>query len=447
MIFKHFRIIAFYFLCFVFSLSTVEAQQQTARYISMSEATKAFYEYLPAGYPEPGKKYPLLIFVHGMGECGQGTTASLPLVLRNGIPKLINNGTFPASFTVNGETFKFIIVSPQFTGFPSVNDINNTINYFLANYAVDINRIYLTGLSMGGGAAWYFPGYNSYFAQRIAATVPICGATDTSINYANNIANANVAVWATHNNGDPTVNVNVTNKLVDLINNRSAPPNPRAKKTIFVSNSHDAWTQTYNPAFKEDGKNVYEWMLQYRRNFTVLPVTGLSFSVQKDIANGALLRWSSITEINLSGYQVQKSNDGRSFRNIAFLQSKGGVNTSYSYADPEQTKETVYYRLLLQDKDGQNSYSDIKSLKRAAEAQLQVYPSPATNSISISGMPAFARTRVRIVSASGQLFRTMETSATTVIQVDITSLPGGKYFVEIEGADQVKRAAFVKIQN
>ena len=447
MIFKHFRIIAFYFLCFVFSLSTVEAQQQTARYISMSEATKAFYEYLPAGYPEPGKKYPLLIFVHGMGECGQGTTASLPLVLRNGIPKLINNGTFPGSFTVNGETFKFIIVSPQFTGFPSVNDINNTINYFIANYAVDINRIYLTGLSMGGGAAWYFPGYNSYFPQRIAATVPICGATEATLNYANNIANANVAVWATHNNGDPTVSVNVTNSLVDLINNRPAPPNPKARKTIFTSNSHDAWTQTYNPAFKEDGMNIYEWMLQYRRNFTVLPVTGLSFSVQKNISNGALLHWSSITEINLSGYQVQKSSDGRNFRNIAFLQSKGGVNASYSYADPEQTKGTVYYRLLLQDKDGQNNYSEIKSLKRAADAKLQVYPSPATNSISISGMPAFARTRVRIVSASGQLFRTMETSATTVIQVDITSLPGGKYFVEIEGADQVKRAAFVKIQN
>ena len=233
------------------------SQIQTARYIQMSEATKAFYEYLPQGYPESGKKYPLLLFVHGGSEIGQGTSVSLPLVLERGIPQLINNGTFPISFIVNNESFKLIVISPQFTTFPSVNDINNSINYLIDNYPIDINRIYLTGLSMGGGMTWYYPGYNTYFANRIAAIVPICGASEVLPIYADNIASTNLPVWATHNNGDQTVLVSVTNTMIDLINGAAIPPNPLAKKTIFNSVSHDAWTQTYDPAFKENGlKNL-----------------------------------------------------------------------------------------------------------------------------------------------------------------------------------------------
>src|SRR5262245_2731599 len=74
----------------------VNAQVQTARYISMTANTNAFYEYLPQGYnPSGTTKYPMILFLHGMGELGDGSAANLPKVLRNGPPKLINNGTFP----------------------------------------------------------------------------------------------------------------------------------------------------------------------------------------------------------------------------------------------------------------------------------------------------------------------------------------------------------------
>ena len=141
----------------------VVGQQHIPVYDSISELIKASYQYTPQGYPESGVKYPLIIFVHGAGEIGPGSPTSLQKILGNGIPKRIENGTLPKSFSVNGQTFKFIIISPQFSAWPSVNDINNTINYAERKYPIDINRVYITGLSMGGGAAIYYPGYNIYF--------------------------------------------------------------------------------------------------------------------------------------------------------------------------------------------------------------------------------------------------------------------------------------------
>src|SRR5690242_9078878 len=74
-----------------------------------------FWEYLPRNYTvDAPKRYPLLIFIHGSGE--QGSTqdmTTLSLVLRNGPPKIIQAGTFPDSFNVNGTWFKFIVLCPQ----------------------------------------------------------------------------------------------------------------------------------------------------------------------------------------------------------------------------------------------------------------------------------------------------------------------------------------------
>src|SRR5450755_811541 len=110
-------------LCFSVLLSpaSVEAQYYSKRTItdpsSASGAyTGGYYEFLPPGYDPNGTKlYPIMIFNHGSGEQGDGSTVQLARVLANGPPKLINNGTFPTSFTVNGQTFTFIVIAPQFS--------------------------------------------------------------------------------------------------------------------------------------------------------------------------------------------------------------------------------------------------------------------------------------------------------------------------------------------
>ncbi len=423
------------------------SQQQIAVYDSLSENAKAFYRYLPQGYPEAGVKYPMILFVHGFGENGPGTAATLPWVLRNGIPKLINEGSFPTSFTVNGTTFKFIIVSPQFTGFPSVNDINNTINYMVAKYPVDINRIYLTGLSMGGGAAWYYPGYDPYFANRIAATVPVCGSTETYQRYADNIANSNLPVWATHNIGDGTVSVNVTNTLISLVNNRPNPPRPLAKKTIFNVNGHDAWTTTYDPNFKEDGKNIYEWMLQYRRNFGVLVVDGLNFTATiTDNATKVALKWTTIAETNMQGYKILKSSDGRNFSEIGFIstQSLNGSGAQYSFTDVNVNAGKSFYKLELVENNGATTFSEIRQINLSKETVSTVFPNPAKNQININITGTISKGELLIINTQGQKLMQLTLNSTGKMSIDISKLKPGNYIARIINGTDIENVKFIK---
>ncbi len=119
----------------------VNAQVQTARYVSMISNSGGYYEYLPQGYNSSNQTYPLIIFLHGVGELGAGTPDKLPLVKNVGIPMYIDQGKFPTSFTVNGQTSSFIVISPQFIAWPSLTDINNIIDYAIKNYRVNTNRI------------------------------------------------------------------------------------------------------------------------------------------------------------------------------------------------------------------------------------------------------------------------------------------------------------------
>ena len=248
-----------------FFFTTVIAQVQTPRYVSMITNSNAFYEYLPQNYQTETGSYPLLIFVHGIGELGRGTTTSLPTVLLNGPPRVIKDGKFPNSFKVKGNDFKFIVISPQFISWPTPTDIKEVIDYAISHYRVDVSRIYLTGLSMGGGVVWEYSSLSVAYASRIAGLLPVCGVAPSNEQKGQNIASANLPVWATHNDGDGTVEVKNTHNFIHFINSSNPPPNPVAKKTIFDDDSHDAWSKTYDPNFKENGMNVYEWMLQYQR--------------------------------------------------------------------------------------------------------------------------------------------------------------------------------------
>ncbi len=218
-----------------------------------------FYRAVPGHYDSNSRKYPLMVFIHGVGELGNGTT-DLPKVLNNAMPNLIKNKKFPANFVVGEKNFSFIVISPQFVAWPSADDVNAVVNFAVANYRVDTSRIYVTGLSMGGGATW---DYAVKFAGRIAALAPMCGASSPSNSKAQSIASTNLPVWAFHNEDDPTVTVNNTKGWVNTINTFN--PNPLAKMTIWPTGGHNAWSKASDPNYKENNMNVYEWMLQFHR--------------------------------------------------------------------------------------------------------------------------------------------------------------------------------------
>src|SRR5438309_182086 len=142
---RHFTHLALLF--FILSSLQSFSQVQTARYVAMTNKVNGYYEYLPKGYDSGTGTYPLIIFLTGIGELGDGSTSQLPWVLRNGIPKMINDGTFPQTFTVNGQTTGFIVITPQFTPspLPNANNVDDVLNYVFSHYRVNRNKVYLTG--------------------------------------------------------------------------------------------------------------------------------------------------------------------------------------------------------------------------------------------------------------------------------------------------------------
>jgi predicted esterase len=239
-----------------------------------------YYEYLPVGYNDPAnanRKYPVILALHGVGELGNGTS-DLNMITGLGIPGYIQQGNFPSSVTVNGVSHSFIVIAPQFRVWPSYQDVEQYLNYIESKYRADASRLYLTGLSMGGGVAWDYAGSSLAAAQRIAALLPVCGASSPNDPAEKYMSSANLPVLATHNDGDGIVALSNTIGYVDGINNYG--PNPRAVKVIFSSGAHNAWTRTYDPnQTLYGGMNAYQWLLQYTRGSSPVAPSPVSVNI------------------------------------------------------------------------------------------------------------------------------------------------------------------------
>lgn len=231
-------------------------------YKALSDNIGGLYEAFPPGYDSfPSKKYPLLIYLHGGGERGDGNT-ELPRLSYNGVSRLINRGKFPTSFTVNNEEFSFVVISPQVKTekWPFPADIDKVVEYALKNYRVDPTRVYIVGMSMGGGAAWE---YAQLYSKKIAAIVPICGASWPQPLNVQRLAATNLPIWAFHNSDDFVVLYNQTTKVFyDGVKNINA--SFPIHVTLWETGGHDAWTRATDPDYREQGKNIYEWLLGFQ---------------------------------------------------------------------------------------------------------------------------------------------------------------------------------------
>jgi len=199
--------------------------------------TLKYLIYLPAEYDKQDK-WPLVLFLHGAGERGD----NLEKVKVHGPPKLIEHG----------KQFPFIVVSPQCPQDHWWNNELSTLSALLDDvgkkYKVDQDRVYLTGLSMGGFATWALAASTP---DRFAAIVPICGGGEILLTR----AIKHVPVWAFHGAKDPIVSVKRSQDLVDALKKAGGD----VKLTIYPEASHDSWTATY------DNPEVYEWLLKHKR--------------------------------------------------------------------------------------------------------------------------------------------------------------------------------------
>lgn len=218
--------------------------------LGSGSATQGYYAYFPPGYSEI-QLYPLLVFIHGLGENGDGDE-ELSRVLVNGPPRLIDNDEWP-------NDRPFIVLSPQHSGggCTSSSEIDAFINYALARYSVNPDRIYLTGLSCGAIGSWNYAG--NFVNTQVAAMVPIAGNGNGAFNNAG-CALGDLPIWAFHGDAD---NVVPPSGTTGPINNllQCKPPPRDTRMTIYPGVGHNSWRRTYDLSA---GHDIYRWLLNHR---------------------------------------------------------------------------------------------------------------------------------------------------------------------------------------
>jgi len=230
------------------STSTVPGVQ-VPQYFRKQITRTAALEYLlflPEGYTksEP-KKWPLLLFLHGAGERG----TNLDLVTVHGPPKIVKTK----------KDFPFVLISPQCPPERSWRDdeLLALLDSVIPQHNIDTNRIYLTGLSMGGYGSWSL---GSKYPERFAAIAPICCGGETLPLLlpirAKKQALSSLGVWAFHGAKDSGVPLMESQRMTNAFTHAGCKD---LKLTVYPEAGHDAWTQAYNDP------ELWNWFLAHHR--------------------------------------------------------------------------------------------------------------------------------------------------------------------------------------
>ncbi len=264
-----------------------------------------YFLYLPSGYEEESSmKWPVLIYLHGDGERGDGKgdldyvlaygplyeawiqKKDLPFIIiapqlhmfgrdgedgpdyirnrtREGIPQRLQEGVpvhnddmpalqmyGPMRGAVAAETLPVDEVLTT-TGWRKTDpDLMSILDSVLLNYRADKNRVYLTGASMGGFGTWYFA---SKYPGKFAALVPVVGFP--SVEQAEAVARAGIPVWVFSGGRDPAVPTEYFFAGMNRMNELGATMRFTTEQDMF----HDVWNRVYA------GEDVYNWLLQYKK--------------------------------------------------------------------------------------------------------------------------------------------------------------------------------------
>jgi predicted peptidase len=239
-------------LCLAFNAAAQDKPQDklmTAHSFTRPVTVGAEYLlYLPKGYDAAAdKRWPLILFLHGAGESGTN------------VWRVDFHG--PSRFLLLHPEFPFILVSPLCP--PERGWSNETLLALLdevtASHKVDTNRVYLTGLSMGGYGTWSLA---TSHPERFAAVVPICGGGsmidiilgDRGYMPTRKANFKGLPVWAFHGGKDNVVPPQESERMIEAMKKLGAGD---VKLTIYPDATHNSWEQTYTNAA------VYDWMLSH----------------------------------------------------------------------------------------------------------------------------------------------------------------------------------------
>jgi predicted peptidase len=210
----------------------------------------------------PRKRWPLLLFLHGIGERGAAPWA----VAKNGPPRLLagrakRRGAFRRHSDAAADLLaeNFIVVSPQCARGETwdADTLLALLDEVSATQRVDPRRVYLTGLSMGGFGTWALAIRNP---ERFAAAVPVCGGglgvNAMALSPRKKSVLRRLPFWAFHGAKDRIVPLAASASMVAAMKENGVK---QVRFTVYPEAGHDSWTATYA------NRKLYEWLLAQRR--------------------------------------------------------------------------------------------------------------------------------------------------------------------------------------
>ncbi len=217
-------------------LAADQPHQQAVRLSVQVPVTLDYLLYLPPGYEQRGS-WPLLLFLHGAGERGD----NLDMLTIHGPPKLI----------AQGQPFPFVVVSPQCPKdqWWQPTELTALLDDVERRYKIDKDRVYVTGLSMGGFGTWELAAYTP---GRFAAIAPICGGGETFWTK----QMTNLPIWVFHGGQDTGVPLRRSKEMVEALRKKGG----HARLTVLPQTGHFSWISAYN------NPELYGWLLEQKRS-------------------------------------------------------------------------------------------------------------------------------------------------------------------------------------
>ncbi|MCA6078779.1 PKD domain-containing protein [Fulvivirga sedimenti] len=339
----------------IFSFVTESAAQFTAR---MTDTNIGYLEYLPPDYyTNPTRKYPLLVFLHGLGERGTGVPSDLERVKRHGPPKEIVDG-HNMCFTVDGVEECFIVIAPQLLGtIGSWGDVYiwRVFDYIYNgphNYRFDPDRIYLTGLSLGANGTYKYAYSPLNEPNQLAGIGLAAGWGDE--NKACIISERKIPVWAFHGDSDGTIGYSWGRAVFNAIVACTTPvPTAELIFTTYAGVGHNSWSRAFETNYTYHQPNLYEWLLSKRRNNGGTPVAnaGPDQSITLPTNSATLNGSANDPDGSIVSYQWTKVS--------------GGGATLVNASSPNLTVNnmgagTYVFRLTVTDNDGNTASDDAR---------------------------------------------------------------------------------------
>jgi trimeric autotransporter adhesin len=183
----------------------------------------------------------------------------------------------------------------------------------------------------------------------------------------------------------------------------------------------------------------------WKLDVTVLPITGLQFTVQKK-GKIAVLDFKTYTEQNNKGFEIERSNDGIRFDSLDFVFAKPNASNGaeYTFTDNNPFTGKNYYRLKQIDLDGKFLYSPLRWINFDKETDVTAWPNPTTNVLNISTDYNFKNATVTIIAANGQMVKQLSVKGNGNLSIPVKDLPVGVYNVQVKENTKTINLVFVK---